>query len=35
LSDPRRLDAMSDAARSVGRPDAADVIAEAVLEIAR
>ena len=34
LSDPRRLEAMADAARAVGRPAAADDIAEMVLRLA-
>jgi UDP-N-acetylglucosamine--N-acetylmuramyl-(pentapeptide) pyrophosphoryl-undecaprenol N-acetylglucosamine transferase len=34
LSDPRRLEAMSESARAIGRPEAAEVIAEAVLELA-
>ena len=35
LSDAPRLDAMADAARAVGRPRAADEIAEMVLDLAR
>jgi UDP-N-acetylglucosamine--N-acetylmuramyl-(pentapeptide) pyrophosphoryl-undecaprenol N-acetylglucosamine transferase len=35
LSDPRRLEAMAEAARSVGRPDAAARVADEVLAIAR
>ncbi|HET6691970.1 MAG TPA: UDP-N-acetylglucosamine--N-acetylmuramyl-(pentapeptide) pyrophosphoryl-undecaprenol N-acetylglucosamine transferase [Miltoncostaeaceae bacterium] len=35
LSDPRRLEAMAEAARAVGRPDAADRVADEVLAIAR
>jgi UDP-N-acetylglucosamine--N-acetylmuramyl-(pentapeptide) pyrophosphoryl-undecaprenol N-acetylglucosamine transferase len=35
LSDPRRLEAMAEAARSVGRPEAADRVADEVLAIAR
>ena len=35
LSDRRRLDAMAEAARSVGRPDAADVVAEQALALVR
>ncbi|MGD9696853.1 MAG: glycosyltransferase [Thermoleophilia bacterium] len=35
LSDRRRLEAMAEAARAVGRPDAADRIADEVLAIAR
>ncbi len=35
LSDPRRLEVMADAARSVGRPEAADRVADEVLAIAR
>jgi UDP-N-acetylglucosamine--N-acetylmuramyl-(pentapeptide) pyrophosphoryl-undecaprenol N-acetylglucosamine transferase len=35
LSDRHRLDAMAEAARRVGRPDAADRVAEEVLSIAR
>jgi UDP-N-acetylglucosamine--N-acetylmuramyl-(pentapeptide) pyrophosphoryl-undecaprenol N-acetylglucosamine transferase len=34
LSDRRRLDAMAEAAREVGRPEAADRIADLVLEVA-
>jgi UDP-N-acetylglucosamine--N-acetylmuramyl-(pentapeptide) pyrophosphoryl-undecaprenol N-acetylglucosamine transferase len=35
LSDRHRLDAMAEAARAVGRPDAADRVAEEVLAVAR
>jgi UDP-N-acetylglucosamine--N-acetylmuramyl-(pentapeptide) pyrophosphoryl-undecaprenol N-acetylglucosamine transferase len=35
LSDPRHLEAMAEAARAVGRPEAADRIADEVLAIAR
>ena len=35
LSDRRRLEAMSEAARAVGRPDAADRVADEVLAMAR
>ena len=35
LSDRRRLEAMAESARAMGKPDAADRIAEAVLEVAR
>jgi UDP-N-acetylglucosamine--N-acetylmuramyl-(pentapeptide) pyrophosphoryl-undecaprenol N-acetylglucosamine transferase len=35
LADRRRLQAMAEASRSLGRPDAADRIAEAVLSLAR
>jgi UDP-N-acetylglucosamine--N-acetylmuramyl-(pentapeptide) pyrophosphoryl-undecaprenol N-acetylglucosamine transferase len=35
LADPRRLEGMAESARAIGRPEAADVIAEAVLELAR
>jgi len=35
LSDPHRLEMMSEAARAVGRPDAADDIAEMALQLAR
>jgi len=35
LSDRRRLDAMAEAARAVGRPEAADRIADLVLEVAK
>ncbi len=35
LSDRRRLEAMAEAARAMGKPDAADRIADAVLEVAR
>ncbi|WP_246551458.1 UDP-N-acetylglucosamine--N-acetylmuramyl-(pentapeptide) pyrophosphoryl-undecaprenol N-acetylglucosamine transferase [Miltoncostaea oceani] len=35
LSDRRRLEAMAEAARRVGRPDAADVVAEEALALAR
>lgn len=34
LSDPRRLQAMGDAARAVGRPDAADRVADEVMALA-
>lgn len=35
LADRRRLEAMAEAARAMGKPDAADRIADAVLEVAR
>ncbi len=35
LADRRRLEAMADAARAVGRPDAADRVAQEILAIAR
>ncbi len=35
LSDRRRLEAMAEAARRVGRPDAADVVADEALALAR
>jgi UDP-N-acetylglucosamine--N-acetylmuramyl-(pentapeptide) pyrophosphoryl-undecaprenol N-acetylglucosamine transferase len=35
LSDPRRMEAMAEAARAVGRPEAADRVADEVLAIAR
>jgi UDP-N-acetylglucosamine--N-acetylmuramyl-(pentapeptide) pyrophosphoryl-undecaprenol N-acetylglucosamine transferase len=35
LSDPRRMEVMADAARQVGRPDAADRVADEALALAR
>jgi UDP-N-acetylglucosamine:LPS N-acetylglucosamine transferase len=35
LADRHKLDAMAEASAAAGRPDAADTIADAVLEIAR